>query len=67
MAASVDFIKGATNRYRSVLDGPNGVDVGFEGGSYNKLAGGREVIPPGIAHWDHPIHAALTSRRRRAR
>ena len=41
MAASVDFIKGATNRYRSVLHRPDGVDVGFEGGSYNELGGGR--------------------------
>jgi hypothetical protein len=45
----VAFIKGETNRYRSVLRRADGVEVEFEGGSYNKL-GGRESVPHDIAH-----------------
>jgi hypothetical protein len=50
VTASVDFIKGETARYRSLLHRPDGVDVEFEGGSYNKLGGRRGVIPHDIAH-----------------
>ena len=60
MAASVDFIKGETNRYRSVLHRPDGVDVELEGGSYNKLRGGRKVIPHDIAHLIVEDELALT-------
>jgi hypothetical protein len=49
VTARVDFIKGETTRYRSVLHRPDGVQVEFEGGSYNKIGGG-EAIPHDLAH-----------------
>jgi hypothetical protein len=60
VSATVDFIKGETSRYRSVLHRPDGVDVEFEGGSYNKLGGGHEAIPHDIAHLIVEDELALT-------
>jgi hypothetical protein len=59
MTVSVDFIKGETTRYRSLLHRPDGVVVELDGGSYNKLRG-REVIPHDIAHLIVEGELALT-------
>jgi hypothetical protein len=59
VTARVDFIKGETNRYRSLLQRPDGVQVEFEGGSYNKLGGG-ESVPHDIAHLIVEDELALT-------
>jgi hypothetical protein len=55
----VDFLKGETNRYRSVLQRPDGLEVEFDGGSYNKLGGG-EAVPHDIAHLIVEDELALT-------
>jgi hypothetical protein len=55
----VDFIKAETNRYRSRLHRPDGVQVEFEGGSYNRLGGGKSV-PHDIAHLIVEDEIALT-------
>jgi hypothetical protein len=60
VTARVDFIKCETSRYRSVLHRPDGVEVEFEGGSYNKLGSRREVIPHDIAHLIVEDEIALT-------
>ena len=46
-AAEIEFIKGESTRYRSLLYRPDGVTVEFDGGSYNKLP---ERVPHDIAH-----------------
>ena len=45
--ARVEFVKGETTRYRSLLHRPDGVTVEFDGGSYNKVPG---AIPHDLAH-----------------
>jgi hypothetical protein len=59
LVMKVDFIKGETSRYRSLLHRPDGVQVEFEGGSYNKLGGGKSV-PHDIAHLIVEDELALT-------
>jgi hypothetical protein len=60
VAALVEFIKGETNRYRSVLQRPDGVHVEFEGGSYNKVGGRPGAVPHDIAHLIVEDELALT-------
>ncbi len=57
----IDFLKGETRRYRSVLHRPDGIDVALEGGSYNKLGPrhGAEV-PHDLAHLVVEDELALT-------
>jgi hypothetical protein len=38
-ALEIDFIKGSTRRYRSVLHRADGVEIELDGGSYNKIGG----------------------------
>jgi hypothetical protein len=60
VTAGVEFIKGKTNRYRSVLHRPDGVEVELEGGSYNKLGARSGSIPHDIAHLIVEDELALT-------
>ncbi|MDO8211642.1 hypothetical protein [Conexibacter sp. CPCC 206217] len=46
----IEFVKGETRRYRSLLHRPDGVDVEFEGGSYNKVGGPAGELPHDLAH-----------------
>ncbi len=50
MSAEIEFIKGETTRYRSLLHRPDGVVVEFDGGSYNKVGGRPGRVPHDIAH-----------------
>jgi hypothetical protein len=50
MTARIEFIKGETNRYRSLLHRPDGVTVEFGGGSYNKVGGRPGTVPHDVAH-----------------
>jgi hypothetical protein len=59
--ARVDFIKGETPRYRSLLHRPDGVEVELEGGSYNKLGGRGEIVPHDVAHLIVEDELALTA------
>jgi len=45
----VEFFKGEGRFYRSLLHRPDGVQVEFQGGAYNKVGGGRE-LPHDLAH-----------------
>jgi hypothetical protein len=45
----IEFLKGRSRRYESLLHRPDGVDVAFEGGSYNKV-GPRSEVPHDLAH-----------------
>lgn len=45
----VELERGDTRRYRSLLHRPDGLVVAFEGGSYNKIGGGRD-LPHDLAH-----------------
>ena len=49
-ALEIDFYKGATRRYRSVLHRADGVDIELDGGSYNKIGGAAGEVPHDIAH-----------------
>jgi hypothetical protein len=60
VAARVDFTKGETTRYRSVLHRPDGVAVEFEGGSYNKVGGRPGAVPHDVAHLVVEDELALT-------
>jgi hypothetical protein len=46
----IDFIKGSTRRYRSVLHRADGVEIELDGGSYNKIGGAAGEVPHDIAH-----------------
>lgn len=46
----VEFFKGPTRRYRSVLRRPDGVDVELDGGAYNDVGGPAREVPHDIAH-----------------
>ena len=46
----MEFIKGESTRYRSVLYRPDGLVVEFDGGSYNKVGGRPEAVPHDFAH-----------------
>src|SRR5688572_19111047 len=50
MPVRVEFVKGQTPRYRSVLHRADGVVVEFEGGSYNKVGGRHDAVPHDLAH-----------------
>ena len=45
----VELERGETRRYRSLLHRPDGLVVAFEGGSYNRIGGGRD-LPHDLAH-----------------
>ena len=47
VTAEIEFIKGESTRYRSLLHRPDGVVVEFDGGSYNKVP---DRLPHDIAH-----------------
>ena len=46
----VEFFKGPTRRYRSVLRRADGVEVELAGGSYNRVAPPAVEVPHDIAH-----------------
>jgi hypothetical protein len=46
----VEFHKGPTRRYRSVLHRPDGVQVLLDGGAYNRVGGPAGEVPHDIAH-----------------
>jgi hypothetical protein len=60
MTAPVEFIKGEASRYRSVLHRPDGVDIEFRGGSYNKVGGRPGAVPHDVAHLIVEDELALT-------
>jgi hypothetical protein len=60
VTARIDFIRGETNRYRSAFERPDGVQVEFEGGSYNKLGGRHGAVPHDVAHLIVEDELALT-------
>ncbi len=47
--AAIEVRKGSTRRYQSLLRRPDGIDVVFDGGSYNKIGPAGEV-PHDLAH-----------------
>ena len=47
---TIDFFKGPTRRYRSVLHRADGVEVELDGGSYNTVAPPAVEVPHDIAH-----------------
>ena len=47
---AIDFFKGPTRRYSSVLRRADGVEVELEGGSYNTVAPPAVEVPHDIAH-----------------
>jgi len=49
-AAPIEFHKGEGRRYRALLHRPDGVDVAFDGGSYNRVGGPAGEVPHDIAH-----------------
>ena len=49
-ALEIEFYKGSTRRYRSVLHRADGVDIELDGGSYNKVGGAAGEVPHDIAH-----------------
>jgi hypothetical protein len=57
-AMRIEFLKGETMRYRSVLHRPDGVTLEFEGGSYNRLP---ERVPHDLAHLIVEDELGLTS------
>jgi hypothetical protein len=46
----IEFLKDDGRRYRALLHRPDGVDVAFEGGSFNRVGGPAEEVPHDIAH-----------------
>ncbi len=49
-ALEVEFFKGPTRRYHSVLHRVDGVDVQLDGGAYNDVGGRAGEVPHDIAH-----------------
>ena len=49
-ALEIEFFKGPTRRYRSVLHRADGVEIELDGGSYNKVGGAAGEVPHDIAH-----------------
>ena len=49
-ALEIEFFKGSTRRYRSVLHRADGVEIELDGGSYNKVGGAAGEVPHDIAH-----------------
>ena len=49
-AAQVEFLKDDGRRYRALLHRPDGVDVAFDGGAYNRVGGPAGEVPHDIAH-----------------
>jgi hypothetical protein len=49
-ALEIEFFKGTTRRYRSVLHRADGVEIELEGGSYNRVGGPAGEVPHDIAH-----------------
>jgi hypothetical protein len=49
-AVRIEFVKGETARYRSLLYRADGVTIEFEGGSYNKVGGHPDAVPHDLAH-----------------
>jgi hypothetical protein len=47
---AIEFVKGSTRRYRSVLHRADGVEIELDGGSYNKIGGPAGEVPHDIAH-----------------
>jgi hypothetical protein len=45
----VTFEKSSSRRYRSLLRRPDGVEVAFDGGAYNRVGGGAR-LPHDLAH-----------------
>jgi len=48
--AQVDFIKGESRSYRALLHRPDGVDIAFDGGAFNRVGGEPGELPHDIAH-----------------
>lgn len=48
--AQIEFEKGEGRRYRALLHRPDGVDVAFDGGAYNRVGGEPGALPYDIAH-----------------
>ena len=46
----VEFHKGEQRRYRALLHRPDGCDVAFDGGAYNRVGGPAGDLPHDIAH-----------------
>src|SRR5690349_12953644 len=46
----VEFHKGEQRRYRAILHRPDGCDVAFDGGAYNRVGGPAGELPHDIAH-----------------
>ena len=49
-ALKIDYYKGATRRYRSVLHRADGVDIELDSSSCNKIGGAAGEVPHDIAH-----------------
>jgi hypothetical protein len=49
-AAQIEFLKVDGRRYRALLHRPDGVDVAFEGGAFNRVGGPAGELPHDIAH-----------------
>ena len=48
--AQIEFLKDDGRRYRALLHRPDGVDVAFDGGAYNRVGGPVGEVPHDIAH-----------------
>lgn len=48
--AKIEFLKGDGRRYRALLHRPDGVDVAFDGGAFNRIGGAVGELPHDIAH-----------------
>lgn len=49
-AVKIEFHKGEGRRYRALLHRPDGCDVAFDGGAYNRVGGRAGELPHDIAH-----------------
>jgi hypothetical protein len=49
-AAQIEFLKDDGRRYTALLHRPDGVDVTFDGGAYNRVGGPAGEVPHDIAH-----------------
>ncbi len=47
---NIEFHKGDQRRYRAILHRPDGCDVAFDGGAYNRVGGPAAELPHDIAH-----------------
>jgi hypothetical protein len=47
---TVEFHKGEGRRYRALVHRPDGCDVAFDGGAYNRVGGPAGELPHDIAH-----------------